>query len=369
MPIWSSFSPDCGSCVESVVTGRKTRPVETSPASQRIMAEPDAEVFALRLRLQRALSDHADLYQQLELGKRESMLASAEIEGLKSYHFKETHELQDQLLSQRSVVSKLTLRLQEALQGGHQATMLHDEMTTMRQSHGISMKRLQSQVSRQDAELKAVQSERDALAAELESMRAELNSAASLAEHHNGQQHLHEGNAQQAHAAQLRELQAAHEEQVSSIQQAAQQSQADLQAAHAVESRIMQEAHAADMKQLQELREALPQAISQASSEARHPQDLSTSEIDALLAERGEVAVSCEELNELRVLAANGADSAELAQETADLIALLHQARSSNLTLRKERDRLRHKMDMFKKTLSSELLTMQLRGSNDSDSM
>ncbi len=43
---------------------------------------------------------------------------------------------------------------------------------------------VQSQVSRQDAELKAVQSERDALAAELESMRAELNSAASLAEHH-----------------------------------------------------------------------------------------------------------------------------------------------------------------------------------------
>lgn len=54
---------------------------------------------------------------------------------------------------------------------------------------------------------------------------------------------------------------------------------------------------------------------------------------DALLAERGEVAVSCEELNELRVLAANGADNAELAQETADLIALLHQARSSNLTV------------------------------------
>ena len=55
-------------------------------------------------------------FLQLELGKRESMLASAEIEGLKSYHFKETHELQDHLLAQRSVVSKLTLRLQEALQ-------------------------------------------------------------------------------------------------------------------------------------------------------------------------------------------------------------------------------------------------------------
>ena len=43
---------------------------------------------------------------------------------------------------------------------------------------------LQSQVSRQDVELKVVQSERDALAAELEGMRAELNTAASLAEHH-----------------------------------------------------------------------------------------------------------------------------------------------------------------------------------------
>ena len=47
--------------------------------------------------------------------------------------------------------------------------------------------------------------------------------------------------------------------------------------------------------------------------------------------------MSCEELNELRVLAANGADSAELAQETADLIALLHQARSSNLTVSAKR--------------------------------
>ena len=53
---------------------------------------------------------------QVEVGKREQMLASAEIEGLKKYHFKELHELQDQLLRQRSVVSKLTVRLQEALQ-------------------------------------------------------------------------------------------------------------------------------------------------------------------------------------------------------------------------------------------------------------
>ena len=109
------------------------------------MAEPDAEVFALRLRLERALGDHADMYQQVsvafcslagctvchstsvikraplqvEIGKRERMLASAEIEGLKKYHFKEMHELQDQLLAQRSVVSKLTLRLQEAIQVHH----------------------------------------------------------------------------------------------------------------------------------------------------------------------------------------------------------------------------------------------------------
>lgn len=54
---------------------------------------------------------------------------------------------------------------------------------------------------------------------------------------------------------------------------------------------------------------------------------------DALLAERGEVAVNCEELDELRSLAASGSDSAELAQETADLIALLHQARSSNASV------------------------------------
>lgn len=120
----------------------------------------------------------------------------------------------------------------------------------------------------------------------LDSAEPSFPSASSLHKHvilcadlQDGQHHLHEGNEQQAHAAQLRELQAAHEQQVNSIQQAAQQSQADLQAAHAVESRIMQEAHAADMKQLQELREALPQAIAQASSEARHPQDLSTSEI------------------------------------------------------------------------------------------
>ncbi len=43
---------------------------------------------------------------------------------------------------------------------------------------------LQSQLSKQDAELKALQSERDALVAQLEGMRAKLNTAASLAEHH-----------------------------------------------------------------------------------------------------------------------------------------------------------------------------------------
>ena len=44
------------------------------------------------------------------------MLTCAEIEGLKQYHFKEMHQLQDQVLAQRSAVSKLTLRLQEAMQ-------------------------------------------------------------------------------------------------------------------------------------------------------------------------------------------------------------------------------------------------------------
>ena len=43
-----------------------------------------------------------------------------------------------------------------------------------------------------------------------------------------------------------------------------------------------------------------------------------------MLAERGEVAVTLGELNDLRALAANGADTAELAQETANLISLLH---------------------------------------------
>ena len=37
----------------------------------------------------------------------------------------------------------MLLNCNNLLQGGHQATMLHDEMTTMRQSYGISMKRLQ----------------------------------------------------------------------------------------------------------------------------------------------------------------------------------------------------------------------------------
>ena len=44
------------------------------------------------------------------------MLANAEIEGLKKYHFKEMHDLQDQLLAQRQNVAKLTMRLQEAMQ-------------------------------------------------------------------------------------------------------------------------------------------------------------------------------------------------------------------------------------------------------------
>ena len=56
------------------------------------------------------------LNKQVEVGKRERLLASAEIEGLKKYHFKEVHALQDQLLAQRASVSKLTTQLQEALQ-------------------------------------------------------------------------------------------------------------------------------------------------------------------------------------------------------------------------------------------------------------
>ena len=94
-----------------------------------------------------------------------------------------------------------------------------------------------------------------------------------------GQQHVHEDSMQQAHATQLQELQAAHEQQLRSVQEAAQQSQADLQAAHAVQSQIMQEAHAADMQHLQEVQETSPQASARTSSEGRHPQDLSMSEI------------------------------------------------------------------------------------------
>ena len=94
-----------------------------------------------------------------------------------------------------------------------------------------------------------------------------------------GQQHLQEDSLQHAHATQLQELQAAHEQQLRRVQAAAQQSQADLQTAHAVQSKLMQEAHAADMQHLQEVQETSSQALAQGSSEARHPQDLSTSEI------------------------------------------------------------------------------------------
>lgn len=383
------------------------------------MAEPEA-VFALRLRLERALADHADMYQQVEVGKRERMLANAEIEGIKKYHFNEMHDLQDQLLAQRSAVSKLTMRLQEAMQGGHQAAMLQDEIATMKQSHSLSIKRTQLQAADQESDLRGLKAERDhqasdlrklrvesdalaaqvanqasdlgtlraerdtlavqvgnqqldlrdltvnrdALAAQLQDTQACLDNAVRHTERQGPQQQPHNSHMEERYSVQLQELQVAHEKQLRAVQQAAHEVQADMQALHAYESRIMQEAHAADMMRLQELQEALPRQLAQAQSEARHTQDLSPSEIDAMLAQRGEVAISSDELHELRTLAANGADSAELAQETADLIALLHQARSSNATLRKERDRLRYKMDMFKKTLSSELVTMQLRGSN-----
>lgn len=39
--------------------------------------------------------------------------------------------------------NKLLKALHTHVQGRHQATILQDEMTTMRQSHGISIKRLQ----------------------------------------------------------------------------------------------------------------------------------------------------------------------------------------------------------------------------------
>ena len=52
----------------------------------------------------------------MEIAKRERLLASAEIDGLKKYHFKEVHGLQDQLLAQRAAASKVTMQLQEAVQ-------------------------------------------------------------------------------------------------------------------------------------------------------------------------------------------------------------------------------------------------------------
>ena len=199
--------------MESVPFGVKTPPRSrsNSQTSQRTKDGSDAENFSLRVRLERTLTDNADLHQQVifkhsmhclfnasiqsyptyyasesnvatmlymqvEVGKRERLLASAELAGLKKYHFKEVHELQDQLLTQRAAVSKLTKQLQEAMQvvcayataqslllmwvntqmllstsltltsgvqDNHQAIDLQDEISTMRQSHGISIKHLQ----------------------------------------------------------------------------------------------------------------------------------------------------------------------------------------------------------------------------------
>ena len=84
---------------------------------------------------------------------------------------------------------------------------------------------------------------------------------------------------EERYSVQLQELQVAHEKQLRAVQQAAHEVQADMQASQAHESTIMQEAHAADMMRLQELQEALPRQLAQAQSEARHPQDLSPSEI------------------------------------------------------------------------------------------
>ncbi|KAL3160853.1 hypothetical protein ABBQ38_009254 [Trebouxia sp. C0009 RCD-2024] len=333
MPIWNNLSPDCVSCTETIPFKRKSMPRGEPVTSQRIMAEADAEVFALRLRLERALADHADVYQQVEVGKRERMLASAEIEGLKKYHSKEMQELQDQLLAQRSVVSKLTMKLQEAMQGGQQATILQDEIKTIRQSHGISMKRLQSQISKQDSQIKSLLAERSSLAAQMEAMQGDLQTATSLADQQGAQAQEVQVDAQ-AHAEQMHQLQAAHEEELSRVQQAAQLAQADMQAVHAAECSSIKEAHAADLNRLRALQDALPERLMQLqAAEPRQSSDLSPRQLDAMLADRGEVAVNCEELDELRSLAASGSDSAELAQETADLIALLHQARSSNASV------------------------------------
>ena len=102
------------------------------------------------------------------------------------------------------------------MQGGQQATILQDEIATMRQSHSISMKRLQvlvngtyinpvtracsgcivasgaasipylvqGQISKQDSQIKSLQAERDGLAAQLEDTRVNLNTVATLAERH-----------------------------------------------------------------------------------------------------------------------------------------------------------------------------------------
>lgn len=63
-------SPDCVSCTETIPFKRKSIPRSEPVTSQGIMAETDAEVFALRLRLERALADHADVYQQVSASFR-----------------------------------------------------------------------------------------------------------------------------------------------------------------------------------------------------------------------------------------------------------------------------------------------------------
>lgn len=192
---------------------------------------------------------------------------------------------------------------------------------------------MQSQISKQDSQIKSLQAERSSLAAQMEDMQGNLQIATSLADQQvslilsllchvsaptyfpaylaqivvmslllrlaaqtsfldalrlmpavcvQGAQAQEVQVDEQAHAEQMHQLQAAHEEELVRVQQAAQLAQADMQAAHAAESSSIKEAHAADLNRLRALQDALPERLMQLqAAEPRQSSDMSPRQIGA----------------------------------------------------------------------------------------
>lgn len=221
----------------------------------------------------------------------------------KAGHAKEVDAMQQEVAAKEQQAIRLQETIDAMAKADEENATLKEQLSMLRQSHNLSMKRLQLHFSQQNEDMHSLQTQRTELAEQLAAMKKAME-------------------ARQAEVEEVTQEAAALSQEVKSLH-----TRLELQEGHHSDQlQQISDHHAAELRELKQ----------------------------STLADKGK-ASSSSSSNSI------AEKTTELAAELTEVVLQLQQYKARNADLKHERDKLRGMVELFKKTISKEMLFQMQR--------